>query len=78
MIQTRLAAAILVAAGIALYGAAEAQTTSASGGGQRATHRFLRPNPSRPGHRSPDFHRRGHGTVTHGTPIHGTMAGPRI
>ena len=79
MIRSRLAAAMLIISGTALWGAAEAQTAPATGGaGQRATHRLLRPSTARPSHRSPDFHRRAHGTVTHGTPIHRTMAGPRV
>ncbi len=78
MIRFRLAAAMLIIAGTALCGAAEAQTAPATGAGQRATHRLLRPSTARPSHRSPDFHRRAHGTVTHGTPIHRTMAGPRV
>jgi hypothetical protein len=78
MIRFRLAAAMLIIAGTALWGAAEAQTAPATGAGQRATHRLLRPSTARPSHRSPDFHRRAHGTVTHATPIHRTMAGPRV
>jgi hypothetical protein len=78
MIRSRLAAVMLIVLGTALCGAAEGQTAPAPGAGQRATHRLLRPSTARPSHRSPDFHRRAHGTVTHGTPIHRTMAGPRV
>jgi len=78
MFRLRLAAAALVVAGAAHLGTAEAQTAPASGAGQRATHRLFRPSTARTSHRSPDFHRRAHGTVTHGTPIHRTMAGPRV
>jgi hypothetical protein len=77
MFQSRIVAALLIVVGTALCGAAEAQTATRPGAGQRATHRLLRPSTARPSHRSPDFHRRAHGTVTHGTPIHRTMLGPR-
>lgn len=77
MSQSKLFAALLLVAGLALSCAAEAQTTPANPPG--ASHRrLLGPRPQPASHRSPTHHRRAHGRVTHGTPVHGTMAGPRI
>jgi hypothetical protein len=75
------AATSALLAGLLLVFSADAQTPPASGAtGHRATMRspyHTRPA-TRHSHRSPTHHRQSHNTISRGTPVHGTMAGPRM
>jgi hypothetical protein len=78
MSQSKLFAAFLLVAGMALSCAAEAQTKAANPSRATATqHSLFRPRTPPASHRSPTHHRRA-GRIARGTPVHGTMAGPRM